>query len=219
MDALFAVKYSYLIPLLPLIGAIIAGALGAKILRGQSHWPIWIGVAISAIISLSLLFGIIGLWREGKPLNIVVDWYTWIEAGSFKATAGCFIDNLTAIMLCVVTGIGFLITVFSAGYMKGESGYFRFFAYLGLFIFSMTCLVMGNNFIMLYLGWEGVGLCSYLLIGYYYDRPSAVAAAKKAFLVNRIGDFGFGLGIMLIFLTFGTVSYFGTGVGSHTGVL
>jgi NADH-quinone oxidoreductase subunit L len=216
---LFAVKYSYLIPLLPLFGAMIAGFLGAKILRGQSHWPIWLGVGASAVISLSLLFAMIGLSHDGKPLAVVVDWYTWIEAGSFKATAGCFIDNLTAIMLCVVTGIGFLITVFSAGYMKGEAGYFRFFAYLGLFIFAMTCLVMGNNFIMLYLGWEGVGVCSYLLIGYYYERPSARDAAKKAFLVNRIGDFGFGLGIMLIFLTFGTISYFGTGVGTHTGVL
>jgi NADH-quinone oxidoreductase subunit L len=216
---LFAVKYAYLIPLLPLFGAMIAGFLGAKILRGNSHWPIWLGVGASALISLSLLFGMIGLWHDGKPLSVVVDWYTWIEAGSFKATAGCFIDSLTAIMLCVVTGIGFLITVYSAGYMKGESGYFRFFAYLGLFIFAMTCLVMGNNFIMLYLGWEGVGLCSYLLIGYYYERPAAREAAKKAFLVNRIGDFGFGLGIMLIFLTFGTVSYFGTGVGTHTGVL
>ena len=216
---LFAVKYSYLIPLLPLFGAMIAGFFGAKILRAQSHWPIWIGVGLSALISLSLLIGMIGLWHDGKPLSVVVDWYTWIEAGSFKATAGCFFDSLTAVMLCVVTGIGFLITVYAAGYMKGEAGYFRFFAYLGLFIFSMTCLVMGNNFIMLYLGWEGVGLCSYLLIGYYYERPSAVEAAKKAFLVNRIGDFGFGLGIMLIFLTFGTVSYFGTGVGTHTGVL
>src|SRR5437660_10760170 len=112
-------------------------------------------------------------------------------------------------MLCVVTGIGFFITVFAAGYMKGEAGYFRFFAYLGLFIFSMTCLVMGNNFVMLYLGWEGVGLCSYLLIGYYYEKPSAREAAKKAFLVNRVGDFGFGLGIMLCFLIFGTVSFFG----------
>ena len=94
-------------------------------------------------------------------------------------------------MLCVVCGIGFLITVFAAGYMKGEAGYFRFFAYLGLFIFTMTSLVMGNNLIMLYLGWEGVGLCSYLLIGYYYDKPAAREAAKKAFLVNRVGDFGF----------------------------
>jgi NADH-quinone oxidoreductase subunit L len=219
MDALLAVKYSYLIPLLPLAGAIIAGAFGAKILRGQSHWPIWIGVAASAAISLSLLFGMIGLSHGRKPLAVSVDWYTWIQAGSFKATAGCFFDSLTAVMLCVVTGVGFLITVYSAGYMKGEEGYFRFFAYLGLFIFSMTCLVMGNNFIMLYLGWEGVGLCSYLLIGFYYQRPSAVAAAKKAFIVNRIGDFGFGLGIMLIFLTFGTVSYFGQGVGTHSGVL
>jgi len=216
---LFAVKYSYLIPLMPLIGALISGFFGAKFLKGQSHWPIWIGVGISAIISLSLLLGMIGLWHAGKPMSAVDDWYTWIEAGNFKATAGCFIDPLTAMMLCVVTCIGLLITIYAAGYMKGEEGYFRFFAYLGLFIFAMTCLVMGSNFIMLYLGWEGVGLCSYLLIGYYYDRPAAREAAKKAFLVNRIGDFGFGLGIMLIFLTFGTVSYFGAGAGTHTGVL
>ena len=122
-------------------------------------------------------------------------------------------------MLCVVTGVGLLITIYAAGYMKGDSGYFRFFAYLGLFIFAMTCLVMANNFIMLYLGWEGVGLCSYLLIGYNYDRPSAREAAKKAFLVNRIGDFGFALGIMLIYLAFGTVSFFGSGVGTFSGVL
>ncbi len=219
MEALFAAKFSYLIPLLPLIGAAIAGFSAHKWLHGQSHWPIWIGVGLSAVISLSLLFGMLGLWHDGKPLSIVIDWYTWIEAGSFKATAGCFFDPLTAVMLSVVTGIGFLITVYAAGYMKGEEGYFRFFAYLGIFIFSMTCLVMGNNFIMLYLGWEGVGLCSYLLIGYYYDKPSAREAAKKAFITTRVGDFGFGLGIMLIWFAFGTVSYFGTGVGTHTGVL
>jgi NADH-quinone oxidoreductase subunit L len=219
MDALFAVKYSYLIPLLPLIGAAIAGLLGAKILRGQSHWPVWLGVAVSAAMSLSLPVGMLGLWHAGKSISASVDWYTWIEAGAFKASAGCFVDSLSAVMLCVVTGVGLLIIIYSAGYMKGEAGYFRFFAYLGLFIFSMTSLVMANNFIMLYLGWEGVGLCSYLLIGYYYERPSAVAAAKKAFIVNRIGDFGFGLGIMLIFLAFGTVSYFGAGAGTHTGVL
>ncbi len=122
-------------------------------------------------------------------------------------------------MLSVITGIGFFITVFAAGYMKGEEGYFRFFAYLGLFIFSMCCLVMGDNLVMLYLGWEGVGLCSYLLIGYYYERPSAREAAKKAFLVNRVGDFGFALGIMLSFFVFGTISYFGYGVGTHSGLL
>jgi NADH-quinone oxidoreductase subunit L len=218
MNELFAVKYSFLIPLLPLLGAAISGFFGAKILRQKSHWPIWLGVGASAIISLSLLFHMLSMWRGGEEhLWVVKDWYTWIDAGTFKATAGFFFDPLTAVMLSVVTGIGFLITVFSAGYMKGEAGYFRFFAYLGLFIFAMTCLVMGNNFVMLYLGWEGVGLCSYLLIGYYYDKPSAVEAAKKAFLVNRIGDFGFGLGIMLIWKAFGSVSYFGDG-GATAGV-
>jgi NADH-quinone oxidoreductase subunit L len=146
-------------------------------------------------------------------------WYNWITADTFTVNAGFWFDPLTAVMLCVVTGIGFFITVFAKGYMAGESGYFRFFAYLGLFLFAMTILVMGENLIMLYLGWEGVGLCSYLLIGYYYDKPSAREAAKKAFLVNRIGDFGFGLGIMLIFMAFGTVSYFGAGAGTGTGFI
>ena len=204
----FVIDYSWLIPLLPLIGAVVSGFFGAKWLKGQSHWPIWLTVGASAVMSLILLFGMIGL--PSAP-NFNHDWYTWITAGKFTATAGAFIDPLTSVMLCVVTGIGFLITVFAAGYMKGEAGYFRFFAYLGLFIFAMTILVMANNFVMLYLGWEGVGLCSYLLIGYYYERPSAREAAKKAFLVNRIGDFGFGLGIMLIFLAFGTVSFFPAG--------
>src|SRR5208282_1022897 len=219
MDALFAVKYSYLIPLLPLLGAAISGFFGAKILRGKSHWPIWLGVGASMVISLSLLFQMIGMWKSGATtLWAIKDWYTWIEAGSFKCTVGFFFDPLTAVMLAVVTGVGFLIIVYAAGYMKGESGYFRFFAYLGLFIFAMTCLVMANNFILLYLGWEGVGLCSYLLIGYYYEKPSAVEAAKKAFLVNRIGDFGFGLGIMLIWKYFGSVSFFGDGTALHPGV-
>lgn len=213
------VDHSYLIPLLPLIGAMISGFFGAKWLKGNSHWPIWIGVGISAIISIGLLVHmsneVVGHGGIGRSDH----WFDWITAGKFRAEAGAWIDPLTAVMLTVVCGIGFFITVFASGYMKGEEGYFRFFAYLGLFIFSMTCLVMGNNFIMLYLGWEGVGLCSYLLIGYYYEKPSARDAAKKAFLVNRIGDFGFGIGIMLIFLTFGTVSYFGTGIGSHTGVI
>src|SRR5205814_3530693 len=119
-------------------------------------------------------------------------------------------DPLTAVMLCVVCGIGLLICIYAAGYMKGEEGYFRFFAFLGLFIFMMTTLVMGENLIMLYLGWEGVGLCSYLLIGYYYDKPSAVAAAKKAFIVNRIGDLAFAIGIWLIYREFGTLSFLGT---------
>jgi NADH-quinone oxidoreductase subunit L len=248
---LFAVKHAYLIPLLPLLAAMLSGFLGAKFLKQQSHWPIWLGVGASALLSLSLLFGILGVWHKTEghepQLSTSVKWFDWITAGgdkteftsyksdagldvrsadgtvnalrTFYVQAGAWIDPLTAIMLCVVCGIGFFITVFAAGYMKGEAGYFRFFAYLGLFLFSMTILVMGNNFVMLYLGWEGVGLCSYLLVGYYYDRPAAREAAKKAFLVNRVGDFGFALGIMLIYLAFGTVSYFGDGAHTMTGVL
>src|ERR1041384_7168547 len=214
------INHAYLIPLLPLVGAVMAGFFGAKVLKQQSHWPIWLGVGAAAVMSIIVLLHMLQMSHGGQEsLSFSRTWYTWIKVGNFSAEAGAWIDPLTAVMLCVVTGIGFFITVFAAGYMKGEEGYFRFFAYLGLFIFSMTCLVMGNNFVMLYLGWEGVGLCSYLLIGYYYDKPSARDAAKKAFLVNRIGDFGFGIGIMLIFLTFGTVSYFGSGVETHTGVI
>jgi len=270
MQDLFAIKHSYLIPLLPLLGAMIAGFFGARGLKGQSHWPIWIGVGASAILSFLILVGMLdhmphhdaahandaahaGADHSAAPasasaptLGINKVFFNWISAGDFteqpvldaqgqpilrpdgkpetetiskfNAEAGFWFDPLTAVMLCVVCGIGFLITVFAAGYMKGEAGYFRFFAYLGLFIFAMTCLVMGNNLLMLYLGWEGVGVCSYLLIGYYYEKPSAREAAKKAFLVNRIGDFGFGLGIMLCFMAFGTVKYF-SGDASHTGLL
>src|SRR5829696_2608149 len=215
------IQYSLLIPLLPLLGAIIAGFFGARWLKGNSHWPIWIGVGIIAVLSIWLLASMLGAAHhaEGSTLSGFKNWFTWLEAGNFKANWGYFFDPLTAVMLCVVCGIGLLITIFAAGYMKGEEGYFRFFAYLGLFIFAMTVLVMGNNFVMLYLGWEGVGLCSYLLIGYYYERPAAREAAKKAFLLNRIGDFGFGVGIMLIFVIFGTVSFFGNGPGTNTGVL
>ena len=235
----FVIDHSYLIPLLPLLGAIVAGLFGAKGLKQQSHWPIWLGVGAAAVLSLTLLAGMLsGHTRPlvpalGGPLNHVIDtavppselrwanshWFDWIVAGDdtgakFVASAGAFIDPLTAVMLSVVCGIGFLITVFAAGYMKGEAGYFRFFCYLGLFIFAMTCLVMGDNLAMLYLGWEGVGVCSYLLVGYYYDKPAAREAAKKAFIVNRIGDFGFALGIFLVFYCFGTISYFGTGPGT-----
>ena len=254
MDTLVPIKLSYLIPLLPLAAAAIVGLFGAKVLKEKSHWPIWLGVLGSAILSIWILGGMISLASdenapggltthgssESYPLARSVEWFTWIRAGNsafagtsarpqdnvgsnpaayFHAAAGFFFDPLTAVMLCVITCIGFLIIVFAAGYMKGEEGYWRFFAYLGLFIFAMTILVMGDNLVMLYLGWEGVGLCSYLLIGYYYEKPAAREAAKKAFLVNRIGDFGFSLGIMLSFLAFGTISYFGGGVGTHTGLL
>jgi NADH-quinone oxidoreductase subunit L len=206
------INHSYLIPLLPMLGAIIAGFFGDLLLKGKAHWPIWIGVGCSALLSLVLLFGMM-FGSDPARYSQSTDVYTWIAAGPFTATAGFYFDPLTAVMLSVVTGVGLIITIFAAGYMKGEEGYSRFFAYLGLFIFAMTCLVMGNNLILMFLGWEGVGLCSYLLIGYYYQRPAAAAAAKKAFIVNRIGDFGFLVGIMLSFYAFHTISYFAGGHG------
>jgi NADH-quinone oxidoreductase subunit L len=218
---LFPIQHSYLIPLLPLVGAFVCLFFGKKVLKGQAHWPIWLTVGASAVLSIWILVAMLGMAHDNPSgtLSYTKTFYTWIDTGSFRADVAFFFDPLTAVMLTVVCGIGFFITVFAAGYMKGEEGYARFFAYLGMFIFAMTCLVLGDNLVMLYLGWEGVGLCSYLLIGYYYQKPSARDAAKKAFIVNRIGDFGFGLGIMLAFLAFGTVSYFGTGGDPTDGLL
>ena len=215
----FVIDHSYLIPLLPLLGALVAGSVGDRLLPGRAHWPIWIGVGCSFGLSLVLLIGMVHATHgdDAGPYGQTHVVYTWMAAGAFRADAGFYFDPLTAVMLNVVTGIGLLITIFSAGYMKGEAGYSRFFAYLGLFVFAMTCLVMADNLVLLYLGWEGVGLCSYLLIGYYFERPAASAAAKKAFIVNRVGDFGFAVGIMLCFWAFGTVTFFSS--NGHGGLL
>jgi NADH-quinone oxidoreductase subunit L len=135
------------------------------------------------------------------------DVYTWIASGGLKVTVGFSIYELTAVMLIVVTTVSTLVHVYSVGYMHGENGYWRFYSYLNLFTFSMLMLIMANNFIQLYFGWEAVGLCSYLLIGFYYDKESAAIAGKKAFIVNRFGDFGFAIGIFLIYLNFGSLDY------------
>ena len=133
--------------------------------------------------------------------------FPWIQAGPFNVAVGAQVDQLTAVMLLVVTGVGFLIHVYSIGYMHGDDGYARFFTYLNLFVFSMVMLVLADNFLLLYVFWEAVGLCSYLLVGFWYQKQSAIVAGKKAFIVNRVGDFGFGLGVMLIWTTFGTLNY------------
>jgi NADH-quinone oxidoreductase subunit L len=189
-----------LIPLLPLMAFVINGLFG-KWLKDRSA-AISIGaVVISCILSLITL----GHVLSGKTFYGTV--YEWITAGDFKVAIGFNIDPLTASMIAMVTFVASLIHIYSVGYMHGDKGYARFFAYLSLFTFSMLMLVMANNFLLLYFGWEGVGLCSYLLIGFWYEKKSAADAGKKAFVVNRIGDFGFGLGIMLIFVTFGTLDY------------
>ena len=214
------IHYSLLIPLLPLLAAVVAGFFGdTRFLKGRAHWPVWIGVGASFLMSFVLLVGMISATHgtDPRPYNQGHAVYTWIQAGDFTASAGFWFDPLTAVMLNVVTGVGLLITIFAAKYMEGEAGYSRFFAFLGLFVFSMCCLVMADNLVLLYLGWEGVGLCSYLLVGYYYERPAASAAAKKAFVVNRVGDFGFSVGILLCFWAFRTVTFFSD--SGHNGLL
>ena len=194
-------NYYLLIPFLPLAAFIINILLGKSIIRDKAHWVAIAAVAGSWVVSVATLTDVL----SGKSLN--QDLYTWILSGGFKVSVGFLIDQLTTVMLIVVTTCSMLIHIYSVGYMHGDKGYYRFFSYLSLFTFSMLMLVMANNFLQLYFGWEGVGLCSYFLIGYYFNKKSASDAGKKAFIVNRFGDFGFGLGIIIIFLTFGTVYY------------
>jgi NADH-quinone oxidoreductase subunit L len=150
----------------------------------------------------------------GKTINI--DVFSWIVSGNFKVSMGFLIDPLTAIMLIVVTSISLVVHVYSAGYMHGDPGYSRYFSFLSLFTFSMLMLVTANNLLQLYFGWEAVGLCSYFLIGFWYEKQSAADAGKKAFIVNRVGDFGFGLGVILIFLYIGSISYADIFAGAGT---
>lgn len=189
-----------LIPLLPLLSFVILGLFGHAI-REKAHW-----IAIPAI-SLSFALSVLTTLKVAGGESVYADLYTWIDSGHFKVSIGFQIDRLTAVMLLLVTVVSALVNIYSIGYMRGDRGYARFFACVSLFSFSMLMLVMSNNFLQLYVFWEAVGLCSYLLISHWYERKSACDAATKAFVVNRIGDFSFGLGILLIFLTFGSLDY------------
>ena len=193
--------YHVLIPFLPLIGFFINILLGKEVTKFNAHWPAILAVGGSWVCTLFTLRDVLA----GHVID--ADLYTWIVSGSFKVSVGFLIDPLTAVMLIVVTTCATLIHIYAVGYMHGDTGYYRFFAYLNLFTFCMLMLVMGNNFLQLYFGWEGVGLCSYFLIGYYFHKKSAADAGKKAFIVNRFGDFGFGIGVFMVFLTFGTLHY------------
>ena len=192
-------KYT-LIPLLPFTGFLIAGLFGKYLKEKAAYFPI-AGVLGAFILSLFAFSDVI----SGVKLN--ENLYSWISIGTFSVNVGFQIDQLTAVMLLVVTTLSSLIHIYSVGYMHGDKGYPRFFAYLALFTFFMLVLVMANNFLVMFVGWEGVGLCSYLLIGFWYEKKSAADAGVKAFVVNRVGDFGFVLAVLLIFLTFGTLDF------------
>ena len=182
----FFVQYIWIIPCLPLLGALIA-AVGARQLRFDAHIPVVAGIALAFLFSLGALFS------AGPDVVTLVA--RWLSISNLEVPIEFRVDGLTTMMLSMVTFVSSLVAIFAIGYMAGDPGYPRFFALIGLFVFSMTGLVLSNNFLLTYVFWEGVGVCSYLLIGYWYMRPSAAAAAMKAFLVNRIGDFGFAIAI------------------------
>ncbi len=191
------------IVLAPLAAAVIAGLFGGRIGRAGAHWVTILGVAISFALSLYVLKGVV---FDGVPtFNRTI--YSWAQVGGLNFQIGFLVDHLTAIMITVVTFVSLAVHVYTVGYMHDDPGYTRFFSYISLFTFAMLMLVMANNFLQLFFGWEAVGLVSYLLIGFWFTRPSAIFANMKAFLVNRVGDFGFLLGIAAVVYYTGSLDY------------
>src|ERR1700738_215911 len=215
MPTEFFLAHIWMIPLFPLVGAALMLFFGRRLPNSA------VNVVCVGSVFLSMCFAFGAIWQLiARPVAervVSFNLFDWVPAGvmhtnaghvmNFNVPWGVLMDPLTAVMLLVVTGVGFLIHVYSTGYMGHEGGYYRFFGYLNLFMFSMLTLVLANNLLLLFVGWEGVGLCSYLLIGFYFLRKSASDAGKKAFIVNRIGDFGFMLGMFLLFKTFGTLDF------------
>lgn len=216
-----------LIPLLPLVACLVTLVFGAKVLREKSHLPVILGCGLSALCSLALVFAVKGAPDAEHSVQTVTI-YQWLAldpsvppsavttgqpAPVYSTTPpvsfsiALRVDSLSATMLAMLTFVATLVAIYASGYMHGERGYWRFFCAVALFVFSMIMLVLSANFLQLYMFWEAVGLCSYLLIGFWYEKPAAAAAGKKAFLVNRIGDFGFATGVFLIWTTFGTLDF------------
>jgi NADH-quinone oxidoreductase subunit L len=195
----------WLIPVFPLAGFLLNGILGRRFSKAIVNTIAIGSVLLSFVWVLWVLKTLAGLGELNTAY--VERYYTWIASGNFHVGLDFSVDRLTAVMLLVVTGIGSLIHIYSIGYMAHEEGYYRFFAYLNLFMFFMLTLVLGANYLVLFIGWEGVGLCSYLLIGFYFDKKFATDAGNKAFIVNRIGDYGFSLAMFLIFVNFGTLDF------------
>ena len=192
----------WLIPIFPLLGFLINGLFGRRLSK-----PLINLFAIGSVF-LSLVWAVQALLRL-SPLETkyIEHYFTWIQTGALSINIDFAVDRLTAVMLMVVTGVGTLIHIYAIGYMEHEGGYYRFFSYLNLFMFFMLVLVLAQNFLLLFVGWEGVGLCSYLLIGFYFLEQYATNAGNKAFIVNRIGDFGFSLAIFLIVRQFGSLDF------------
>src|SRR5215470_18730515 len=181
-----------------------------RIVGRHAHW-IGVPALAGSFVAACMLFSRVA---SGEVIDTTL--FRWVGAGDLETSVAAYVDPLTGVMLLVVTGVGMLIHLYSIGYMHDDPSYPRYFAYLNLFVFSMTMLVLAGNFLLLYVFWEAVGLCSYLLIGFWYTRPAAAQAGKKAFIVNRVGDFGFLLGIMWIWTALGTLDYTGVFKGAAT---
>ncbi len=206
----------YLVPLLPLLGWALIGLLGKKLSKGSISL---IGCG-SVLGAFALSAGIFLEVLNGTNKSTVVHLFSWIHAGTFSADFSFLVDPLSCLFLLIITGVGFLIHVYSVGYMHDDERFHTFFTYMNLFVFFMLLLVLGSNYLLMFVGWEGVGLCSYLLIGFWFKNTEYNKAANKAFIMNRVGDLGFVLGIILIFLTFGSISYgdvFGMAKGFSSG--
>lgn len=197
------IKLIALVPLFPLIGFLINGFFGKKLSKGLSGGIASVSVLASFIIAILAFLEL----EHSANKSHVVELFSWINADTLKIPFEFLYDPLSAWFLLIITGIGFLIHIYSTGYMHDDPGFSRFFTYLNLFVFFMLLLVMGNNYLIMFVGWEGVGLCSYLLIGFWFKNQAYNNAARKAFVMNRIGDLGFLLGIILIFVTYGSISY------------
>ncbi len=191
----------WLVPCFPLVGAVINGLFGQWLIRERAYLVAVPAAGLSCLVALLISLSIFaGGSRE-------VSLYPWIVSGGFQVPVGFLVDSLSTVMMLTVTVVAFLVHVYSVRYMHGDPGYARYFTYLNLFLFAMLVLVLANNYLLLFLGWEGVGLCSYLLIGFWYERKSGTDAANKAFIVNRVGDAGFLLGLFLIWTTFGSLAF------------
>ncbi|MFB3126186.1 MAG: NADH-quinone oxidoreductase subunit L, partial [Candidatus Acidiferrales bacterium] len=197
--------FLWLIPALPLLSACVLGVVGWRLSK-RVICTLGVGsVGLSFAASLGVAWAFFQLAPEQIPIRS--SYFTWLAAGNFQVEVGFYLDQLSLLMVLVVTGVGWLIHIYSIGYMAHEGGTYRFFAYLNLFTFFMLLLVLAGDYALLFVGWEGVGLCSYLLIGFYFLRDSASDAGKKAFIVNRLGDFGFLLALFLLFRTFGSLDF------------
>jgi NADH-quinone oxidoreductase subunit L len=192
----------WLIPAFPLAAFLVSGLFGRRWLGHMTGLVASVAVGLSALLSIGVFLEVLG----GKT-QTVVPLYRWIAVGDFSINVSALIDPLSSVMLLVVTVVSFLIFVYSNGYMEHDAGFYRFFSWLSLFVFAMLILVMADNYLLMFVGWEGVGLCSYLLIGFWFERPAPYFAAKKAFVMNRIGDWGYTIGIITIFLVFGSMNF------------